>query len=289
MSKLPKIQPSELITKYELHPEIMDIFVEGDFDKDFICNYVNSNGKIIDATILPIDFIKITSDSGNSNKEAVITLATLVARELESSDINSVFIVDADFDRLKNEVRSCKYLIYTDFTCMEMYFYNTVTLRKFLTLTCNLGEKDREDFVHIAEIILPCLFTARIVNDILSLNVAIPGFSSGLKSKADLSTFNQEKYLLSFLSLVESSNIRCKAKQEFVQRNSTLPSDLRHKAHGHDFVFLLFEFLWVRKSLRLVNKGDDVIRFGGRILGTALNISELEECELFKRLATKLL
>lgn len=289
MSSPPKIELSELITKYELHPELMDIFVEGEFDRDFLYYYFESNDKNIDVTILPIDFIQIESESGNSNKEAIISLATLIERELKGAVINSVFIVDADCDRLINRIRSSKYLYYTDFTCMEMYFYNASTLRKFLTFTCNLRKKDQEDFVRLAEAILPSLFAARTVNDIFSLNVSTPGFSAGLQSKGDFNTFSQEKYLTNLLSLVSPINIRNQVELKFKNVYGSLPSDLRHKAHGHDFIFLLFEFLWKHRSLKLINKGEDIVRFGGRILGTALNLAELSESVLFRRLETKLL
>lgn len=289
MSSLPQIEPSELITKYELHPELMDIFVEGEFDRDFLSHYFESIGKNIDVTVLPIDFIKIRSNSGNSNKEAVIALASLIELELKGININSIFIVDADCDRLNQRVRSSKYLHYTDFTCMEMYFYNSSTLKKFLTLTCNLGEPDREEFVRLAELILPCLFTVRTVNESLSLNISTPNFSTGLQSKGDLSTFSQRKYLANFLSLVSPVKDRKRVETEIQQVKGVLPDDLRHKAHGHDFILLLFEFLWKQRSLKLYNKGEDIVRFGGRILGTALNIAELAESSLFKRLDTKLL
>ena len=289
MSPLPKIELSELITKYELHPEIMDIFVEGEFDRDFLSHYFESINKDIDATIIPIDFVKIQLESGNSNKEAVISLADLIERELKGTAINSVFIVDTDCDRLNNCVRSSKYLHYTDFTCMEMYFYNTSTLKKFFTFTCNLSDKDRESFISLAEVILPCLFTARSVNDILSLNISIPSFSAGLQSKGDLSTFSQTKYLNTLLPLVTPANSRNQVEIKFNNIYDTLPSDIRHKAHGHDFIALLFEFLWKQRSLKLINKGEDILRFGGRILGTALNTAELSENVLFRRLETRLL
>lgn len=287
MTVLPKIEPSELVTKYELHPEAMDIFVEGEFDKDFLLNYLSSRQSDIDATILPIDCVNIQADSSNSNKEAIISLSVLIENELKGIDISSIFIIDADSDRLRNKILSKKYLYYTDFTCMEMYLYNSSTLKKFLSFTCNLNDTDRDDFVNLAENILPYLFLARAINEELSINIGIPSFFAGLKKKGKLDTFSHEKYLSNYFSLISSASLRDSAKTACDHLIKSLPIDLRDKAHGHDFISLLFEFLWTQRSLKLHSKDDDVVRFGGRILGTAVNISEISQHTLFKRLDTK--
>jgi hypothetical protein len=284
MSTLPKIEPIELITKYQLHPEIMDIFVEGEFDRDFITQHFESFDKSVEVTILPIDCVNVSAASSNSNKEAVITLATLIDKELNSLTLNSVFIVDADCERINGATRSNRYLHYTDFTCMEMYFCYSSTLRKFLRLTCNLDPNEEAVFLKIAEKILPCLFTARAVNELHTLGISIPNFSAGLKTKGDFNSFDPQKYLISFSSLIGNSEDRLKALNSFQLIAKRLPDDLRHKSHGHDFISLLFEYLWKRGSLKLASKGEDIFRFGGRILGTALDKKELLETRLFQHL-----
>lgn len=282
MTSLPQIEPSELITKYEFHPEIMDVFVEGEFDRDFLTSYLESVNQLTGITILPIDQVNINSPSTNSNKEAVITLANFIQNNLTNTTTNSIFIVDADCERINGSIRSSKYLHYTDFTCMEMYFYNSPTLRKFLCFTCNPTSKEEAEFIKLAELILPCIFTARSVNDLLALEVSVPNFSAGLKTKGDFGTFDNQKYLTNFSSLITNINNKKKAIKSFQEILNKLPEDLRHKAHGHDFINLLFEFLWKRGSLKLINKGEDILRFGGRILGTALNAKDLSDTKLFE-------
>jgi len=281
MASIPKIEPSELITKYQLHPEIIDIFVEGEFDKDFLINHFESTGKLVDATVLPIDCVNIKAPSSNSNKEAVITLATFIDEKFINATIKSIFIVDADCERLNETTRSSKSLHYTDFTCMEMYFCNSPTLKKFLNFTCNLNSEEEAAFMNTAELILPSLFVARSVNELHTLGILIPDFSAGLKKKGDLNSFETQKYLMNFLSLIKNPTKKIKSENSFQENFEKLPHDLRHKAHGHDFIYLLFEFLWKRSSLKLINKGEDVLRFGGRILGSSLNTNEFSSTNLF--------
>jgi hypothetical protein len=284
MPILPQIEPSELITKYQLHPEIMDIFVEGEFDRDFLTQHFESIDKSVDVTILPIDCVNISGQSTNSNKEAVISLATLIDKELNNSTLNSVFIVDADCERVNGAPRSSRHLHYTDFTCMEMYFLNSSTLRKFFRLTCNLDPNEEIIFSNVAEKILPCLFTARAVNESETLGISIPNFNAGLKTKGDFNSFDAQKYLISFLSLIGNSQKKTDATKSFQSITQKLPNDLRHKSHGHDFISLLFEYLWKRGSLKLASKGEDIFRFGGRILGTAISTKELSGTSLFQHL-----
>lgn len=295
MPALPQIEPDELITKYQLHPNIIDIIVEGEFDSDFLKNHLASLDSGHCTNVLSIDAVNITDDivrsfklKSKSNKNNVIAFALLLAKQIQGNSANAICIVDADCDRITNKIRSENYLHYTDFTCMEMYFFNTATLKKFLTFTCNLSDVDRELFISLAERILPVLFAARALNEELSLNVASPSYTSGLSSKSKIESFDSTKYQTVFFSNITSSEKKIKARTRFDEIFSKLPSDLRHKAHGHDFISLLFDFLWNKSSVKLHNKSEDVIKFGGRILGTAVDSKALFSTSLFSLLNSRI-
>ena len=63
MAVIPRQLVDELITKYEFHPNLFDIYVEGSFDRDFINLYLNCVGLRAEVTVHAIDAIDIPSDT----------------------------------------------------------------------------------------------------------------------------------------------------------------------------------------------------------------------------------
>lgn len=292
MKGIPRQELDELITKYILHPSIFDIFVEGDFDRDFLNQYIERRSNLPSVSVFSINTVDIPDEKLaelnlglGSNKNRVVALATLIEERLQNNMSSNVLcIVDADFDRILNQIMNKKHLMYTDFTCMEMYFCNSSTLKKFLTFTCRLKESLYDDFIKIASIILPIQFATRIANENLKLNTSIPKYSRGLKIKGDFHNFDRTKYWDAFISDGNLNLRRANILVELEARSNSLPKDLRHKAHGHDFVELLFEYSWKNGGIKLHNKDEEVLKFGGRLLATAQAVDSLAPEILFSRI-----
>ena len=167
---------------------------------------------------------------------------------------------------------------------MEMYSLNDTSLRKFLRFTYNLKEGTASEFLAIALTILPVQFSLRAAIEALNLNVSIPPFSNGLLVKRDLAKFSGDRYIDGFLRTNSLSGRAEEIKTLLIDVNSKLDTAIRHKAHGHDFVELLFEFSWLRGGIKLHSKDADVLKFGARILTSGVDFVALAKEPLFASL-----
>ncbi len=291
MGGIPRWAVDELFTKYELHPSLFDIYVEGEFDQDFLDQFMATLAQEASISVLSIDAIEIPSEkltefglTLGSNKSRVIALAMLLEEKFGKRPSNITCLIDADMDRVLDSITSLHYVDYTDFTCMEMYALNIATLKRFITFTCNLKDVHVDKVFQLATLVLPCQFLARAVSLSLGLGTPVPHFTSGLKSKKDLHSFDEAKYLKVFVDNAKCPERKTELSDQLLSLRAILPKDLRHKANGHDFISLLFEYLWRNDALKLKSKDGDVVSFGGRILATALQFENLSNENLFMRI-----
>jgi hypothetical protein len=229
------------------------------------------------------ELTRLKLNSG-SNKHRLIALSDLLMKHLAASDTNASCLVDADQDRVLGRCVDVPHLLYTDYCCMEMYCLNEKTLKKFLVLGCNLGADSVLDFMAIAELILPAVFSVRALNEKLSLVATLPSFERGLRNERDLSTFDAEKY---FQAFVHGNNLHSRSAEllpAFRSLIAALDVDLRNKAHGHDLVALLFEFIHKKGAMRFQNKARDTLEYGGRLLANAMDVATTFSERLFERI-----
>ena len=291
MPDIPRQSIEEILAMYELHHELFDVYVEGSFDRDFIFEFLDAFDLRGEVSVYAVDDIEVPSDQVStlglglgSNRNRVITLAKILEERITGAKKNILCLVDTDLDKLFGRMRSWAYLYHTDFTCMEMYSLNDSSLRKFLKFTCNLGEGTASEFLAIASVILPIQFSLRAAIEALGLNLAIPSLNSGILKRRELASFSTVRYVDVFL---RSNTLAARAEEIrtlLIDLNSRLNTDIRHKAHGHDFVELLFEFSWLRGGVKLHSKDADVLKFGARIIASGVDFPVLAREPLFARL-----
>lgn len=288
MATLPRREIDELVTKYELHPELIDIYVEGDFDRDFVNQFLSAIDTTATASVYSIDAVhvpvELVADLGlgpGSNKNRVIALSATLERELGAACGGVICLVDADLDRVCERIASYPHLRYTDYTCMEMYALSEQSVNKFITFACNLSEQHTKDFLEVAVAILPVQFAARVTSAMLDLGVTVPAASTGFAVKRDFTSFDPNKYFERFVQAGHLFDRREEVRVLFDDVRSKLDKDLRHKAHGHDFVALLFAFSWEHGGIKLHSKDEDVLLFGGRLIASGIDLSSLRNENLF--------
>jgi hypothetical protein len=291
LAELPRRELDELFTRYEMHPFLFDLFVEGEFDRDFVVDYLENKGQAAAVSVLPIDDVELPSDiltrlglTAGSNKSRLMALAILLDQRLGDKITNVTCLVDADTDRFLSKLRDSRRLVYTDFTCLEMYLLTHQTLRKFLSFVCKLHATKVDDFLKLAYSVLPAQFAVRVVNESLDLNIAPPLFTSGLRKKSDIHSFERKLYLDAFVQKGRLSKRRSEIEEFFEAVLDALPGEIRHTSQGHDFLQLLFDFAWKNDGIKLHSKDEDVLKFGGRLVAAGIARAQIANERLWARI-----
>ena len=129
----------ELAELYKLHPDLRDIYVEGSRDVNFFrwfLGQTNGQGIVvyeISTVEIPVHLID-QYNLANNNRGRVIALAFLVASRLGEESLQITCIADRDFDLVLNRQHNCGLLLFTDYTCIEMYSFNETCMGKFLEI-----------------------------------------------------------------------------------------------------------------------------------------------------------
>lgn len=137
---------NELVTRYELEPELCDIYVEGKTDKQLIEWFLDEK-QLQDFAVYEIDTVKIPAQLlfelglKDNNRSRVIFLALYIHNKLSETPLHITCIADKDFDWLFGKEYQCDLLLFTDYSCLEMYLFNEVVLDKYLRLGLRLSNQ----------------------------------------------------------------------------------------------------------------------------------------------------
>jgi hypothetical protein len=141
---------SELIARYELEPELIDVFVEGTFDREVLAQSVpRTRGgpafyEIDTVDVKPALLAKHGLTSGN--KQRVIALA----RELATlpAEAKVICLVDRDLDHWFGELLSTPRLKWTRYCSIESHFLTPATVIDVLITTGRAKIKRLETFIN---------------------------------------------------------------------------------------------------------------------------------------------
>lgn len=285
--EIDKRKIDELITLYELEPNIRDIYVEGSFDKCLIEWFLGKHNQA-SCAVYEIDTVDISADllfdEGlvDNNRSRVIFLALYLCRCLPTSK-NLTCIADRDFDALLNQGNfECESLLFTDYTSMDIYLINEAILEKFFRLVIRVPELTAKDAINNLSHTLEQLFLIRAANQVLELNMEWLGFERCCKVKAGKIYFQAEDFVQRYLN----KNSKLPEKEKFISKINELSindlSDIRHKIRGKDFIELLC--LYIKDHLSKIRQkfsDSEVVR--GSLLG-CLDADLLSQEYLFQQL-----
>lgn len=288
---IPRRELAELYAKYDLHPNLMEIYVEGEFDYTFLSLFLEEIGAQ-NSTVVCIDDIEIDNTvtdrfklNGGSNKNRVLGLAGLLDERYKTRPTNVCCLVDVDLDLILAKQKIFHHAVYTDYNCLEMYLLNRVTIKRFLVLGCGLDEAACVEFFQLAELILPVQFALRAVNESAKIFKATLEFETGLTKKKKFSTFDASHYCNAYINYYSLGKRRAEIVSEFTSISARLPPDMRNCINGHDFVHLLFEFIYLKGSLKLHDKAKSEVQYGGRLIAMAANLKQLLTDALFANIS----
>ena len=203
----------ELVARYELEPDLRDIYVEGKTDKLFLEWFLRNRG-IEDIAVYEIETVDISADKlfepqlkdnkwflinrsiediavyeietvdisaerlfelqlKDNNRSRVITLALYLQDKFSETTPHVICIADKDFDWLFDITYQCNLLFFTDYSCLEMYLFNETVLNKFLLLSLRISELRAIDILNQLSKVLEDLFLIRAAKESLNINITM--------------------------------------------------------------------------------------------------------------------
>ncbi|MFF5314391.1 hypothetical protein [Streptomyces massasporeus] len=245
----------ELVTLYELEPEVRDIFVEGRSDRNFLRVHLAPESEstlcnvyaVSDRVHIP-DGELISAGLLTGERGRIVWLAQQLSVKLPGHS-SVALVADKDFASLnadtKEEVNG---LLYTDYSSIEAYALNDSTLNKLLRVT--FGAPDYITASVLTSAIKPALISLFLIRLCLresGTGATLPG---KVLNKWDLDDQSQSKILEAFrlaLHGVPASERNGQTSDalysNYLEYQSKLESEFRNYINGHDVSLLLVRFL----------------------------------------------
>ena len=279
-----KRELAELIAIYLFEDELLDIYVEGPTDKFILENYLNYKNR--EKSVVEIDDIDLSSIFEKyddldlrSNKDKLIALSRILT---ENEIVTKVkCLVDRDFDGILNDLEINDFLLYTEYCCLESYFFCREHIDKLL----KFGIKNfpiQTDFV-IEQVgnVLSGIFRIRMIKKHFGLNFSIPRIDNNtpVDKKTGICSFDFANYLNTFINSNNLGNRRAEIETFLQEIEGRIIDDVRSQLNGHDFIEVLFNY---------INKTKNTVNFRienfERAFYLAVQPNHLDKYELFETL-----
>ncbi len=280
----------ELALQYSLHPDLRDLYVEGQIDKAVLRWFLREldlHGKV---TIYPIDAVHVPADVMRKHKQRlgekgeVIALAMELQERLPNGHEHLTLIADADYDYVLDRLEECSLLLYTDGTTLDMYAFNEHPLEKFLQVA--LGAF-RYRAPHVLAVLTPVLlerFLARTTNESLGWGMCWPASLRCVVVKNDGTLdFDIQRFVDNYLRQNHRHADRDEFRRELERLRRRVTGDMHRYIRGQDFAALLSRFLsrWVRQNVRNQFSSADAVAAG---LRGCLEAGKLRREQMFRAL-----
>lgn len=243
MSDAEKRTVEELIARYELEPHLRDIYVEGEFDSDLLTASLNQNVKeqyiysigTVDIPAVLLQKYSLTS----GNKQRVIALA----KELEHCLIGNfeyLCLTDRDLDLWFGGLENIRNHKWTEFSSLEMHFFNSVFLKHYLCIVCRTKISYFESFFSKFTEILSRAFALRCADRELGLNLNWVALEKCIhKCSDEIIKFDSVDYISRTLNKNGMYSELDRFNRAYDIWVTKLKGDPRQHIRGHDFVHLL--------------------------------------------------
>ncbi len=247
MFEIPRRSVTDLVAMYTYEPSLQDVYVEGSTDKALL-EYAlqNDNIRIVDTSQIDLP-TQILEEFGLTpgNRDRVIALAALLERELATSIKGILCVIDDDLDRfLDREITGYRYLISTDFCCLESYWYGQQQLLKYRKLGLHdKGPLRETDLIETLDPVVREFFLLRAAAASLGLRLGWldpTGQCARLGNRID---FDEDEFITRWLNKNKASGQRQALIEERERLRPLLDTDTRLCMHGKDFILMLSWFV----------------------------------------------
>lgn len=242
----------ELLARYQLEPELRDVFVEGTFDREILTHHLHVSGTghafyEIDSVDVPAALLAVCGlTSGNKQR------ALALSKELASvpAEARVYCLVDRDLDHWFGELESSARLRWTSFCSIENHFLTAETIRDVVITTSRAKITNFDEFVASLLSVLRQLYALRLADRELALNLSWVATRRYLSARAGAFAFDLPRYTQALLN----ANSATGKKSEFLKTldswQEKLDCDIRLTCRGHDYTELLAWAIAEFKGLR---------------------------------------
>lgn len=282
---------NEIVTLYELEPDLRDIYVEGITDKLILDRFMEKydfNDDINVKLISDIDFSEITDkysfEIRRNNKNKLIALSKEILESKEFEKINNLtIIVDKDFDTIFNSFEINKYVKYTDYNSIELYLFNENSINNFFKNSRGFPVSVENTLNSLRIILKDCFILGAIFyEDKIGKDDRVDYLKSIEIKKTNIS-FCLKKHLQKDLNkLAKISELNLYEKRINDLKSEILEFDEKDLIRGHDFIEIFHDyFIKVKKELDFNLRAFEITFF------QFLDYSELRKENLFRYLEEK--
>ncbi|SMP36511.1 hypothetical protein [Shimia sagamensis] len=254
---IPKRKVEEIRLRYELEPELNDVYVEGSFDKEVVDGVLSFYPEKF-RPCYSIDDVEVSGGLlkkhglTSGNRQRVIALAYELSLPIDT-DVR--LLIDRDFDDWLRATDPANGLVKTKFCDTETTFFSEDFVKKILLGAAKCKIPDWAGFFSDVKL---CLFDLYC----LRLEVVSGGFNTALIDIRRCLTLAGGSPNLNINDLIERSLSGCATKherQELFEKVKDRAKTLRREPHqsvtrGHDFIRVLG---WCVRQMKGVKSFQD--------------------------------
>lgn len=241
---------NELITRYELEPNLQDIFVEGTYDKEIFVNCFRSSGQkdkvVYDINVVEVPNELVVSDGLTyGNKQRVIVLARELATITE--DCSYKCVVDRDLDHWFESLEVTPRLVWMEFCSVELYFFTKEIIENLLINTARSKINDINEYITSLVEVLSTLYALRLTDRQLASSLTWLSIDRCLSRNSN----KIELHVNDYIDRTLLSNNKIHMKTDFHDAlhywQEKLTGDPKNHIRGHDFIASL---AWTIKNFK---------------------------------------
>ncbi|VVN74547.1 hypothetical protein [Pseudomonas fluorescens] len=233
---------NELLTRYELEPDLKDVYVEGQYDKDVFSVCLGGAGNFSEV-IYDISTVNVPADAlleynlSSGNKQRVLALA----KKLSSLEFECAYrcIIDKDLDHWLDCLEDVPRLKWTEHTCIELYFFTKEIISHILITATRSKIKNMDVYLASVADVLKVLFAMRLADRKKDWGLTWLDPTKQFSVNGDVVLFNSAIYVVNLLAANKRAKELADFNVELEGWIKTLDGDPRGYIRGHDLVLLL--------------------------------------------------
>ena len=195
----------ELFVRYELEPTLRDVFVEGGADAALISQFLKDSN-CTDVSVYEISTVAVSRelldelDLEGNDKGRAIGLGMTMEAKLGQDNAQVTCVVDSDFDVVLQKEYECRMVLFTDYTCLEMYLFSAETIDKFFSVFLRGFPFSSVMVLRALTDTLQEVFLIRLANRVLEWKLEWLSFERCCLADGARIQFDREDYIARYLN-----------------------------------------------------------------------------------------